>query len=122
MLQNIGRAPWSFRTKLALAAELVEWCVELFKNWYRKRVMVIVDGAYAKRPFLRRHGDRRGCRQPPAEGRGPVRCSQAHEEAGEGSASKVWTEPDLTGASRRTSTRLDDEADEIVRHRTTGDL
>ena len=27
-----------------LAAELVEWCVELFKNWYRKRVMVIVDG------------------------------------------------------------------------------
>jgi hypothetical protein len=32
-LQNIGRALWSFRTKLELAAELVEWCVELFQSW-----------------------------------------------------------------------------------------
>ena len=54
VLQNIGRAPWSFRTKLILAAELVEWCVELFQSWYQKRVMVITDGAYAKRPFLSR--------------------------------------------------------------------
>lgn len=54
VLQNVGRAPWSFRTKLELAAELVQWCVELFQSWYQKRVMVIVDGAYAKRPFLRR--------------------------------------------------------------------
>jgi hypothetical protein len=53
-LQNLGRAPWSFRTKLELAAELVEWCVGLFQSWYQKRVMIIVDGAYAKRPFLRR--------------------------------------------------------------------
>ena len=54
VLQNIGRAPWSFRTKLILAAELVEWCVDLFQTWYRKRVMIITDGAYAKRPFLSR--------------------------------------------------------------------
>jgi len=53
-LQNLGRAPWSFRTKLQLAAELVEWCVILFQNRFKRAVMVIVDGAYAKRPFLSR--------------------------------------------------------------------
>ena len=53
-LENVGRAPWSFRTKLELAAELVEWCVILFQNWFDRPVMVIADGAYAKRPFLRR--------------------------------------------------------------------
>lgn len=53
-LQNLGRAPWSFRTKLQLAAELVEWCVILLQNWFQRTVMVIVDGAYAKRPFLSR--------------------------------------------------------------------
>jgi hypothetical protein len=53
-LQSLGRAPWSFRTKLQLAAELVEWCVILFQNWFQRPVMVIVDGAYAKRPFLSR--------------------------------------------------------------------
>jgi len=53
-LENIGRAPWSFRTKLEMAAALVEWCIVLFKTWFQKRVMVIVDGAYAKRPFLSR--------------------------------------------------------------------
>ncbi len=52
--ERIGKAPWKFRTKLELAAELVEWCVTLFKNWFRKRVMVVADGAYAKRPFLKR--------------------------------------------------------------------
>ena len=54
VLQNTGRAPWSFRTKLILAAELVEWCVDILKTWFQKQVMVIVDGAYAKRPFLSR--------------------------------------------------------------------
>jgi hypothetical protein len=54
ILENIGNAPWKFRTKLVLAAELVEWCVRLFQNWFRKRVMVVVDGAYAKSPFLKR--------------------------------------------------------------------
>ena len=53
-LQNLDRAPWCFRTKLQLAAELVEWCVVLFQNWFERPVMVIADGAYAKRPFLSR--------------------------------------------------------------------
>ena len=53
-LENIGLAPWSFRTKLELAAELVEWCVDLFRNGFHRPVMVIADGAYAKRPFLSR--------------------------------------------------------------------
>ena len=52
ILENLKQAPWKFRTKLELAAELVEWCVFLFQNWFQKRVMVIADGAYAKRPFL----------------------------------------------------------------------
>jgi hypothetical protein len=54
VLENVGNAPWTFRTKLELAAELVEWCVILFQNWFEKPVMVIADGAYAKRPFLKR--------------------------------------------------------------------
>jgi len=54
VLENIGRAPWLFRTKLDMAAELVEWCIVLFRTWFQKRVMVIVDGAYAKKPFLSR--------------------------------------------------------------------
>lgn len=53
-LENIGRAPWLFRTKLELAAELVEWCVILYQNWFGRPVLVIADGAYAKRPFLSR--------------------------------------------------------------------
>lgn len=52
--ENLGRAPWSFRTKLDMAAELVEWCLVLLSTWFQKRVMVIVDGAYAKKPFLSR--------------------------------------------------------------------
>lgn len=53
-LQRLGEAPWKFRTKLELAAELVEWCVILLGNWYTRSVLVIADGAYAKRPFLSR--------------------------------------------------------------------
>jgi len=52
--EDSGRAPWSFRTKLDMAAELVEWCIVLFRTWFQKQVMVIVDGAYAKKPFLSR--------------------------------------------------------------------
>jgi hypothetical protein len=43
----------SFQTKLEMAAELVEWLAD----WLRflgKRLWVVSDGAYAKRPFLRR--------------------------------------------------------------------
>ncbi len=54
VLEDNGRAPWSFRTKLEMAAELVEWCIVLFQTWFQKRVMVVVDGAYAKKPFLSR--------------------------------------------------------------------
>src|ERR1700693_3303889 len=43
----------SFRTKLEMAADLVEWAAD----WLRfagKKLVVVADGAYAKRPFLRR--------------------------------------------------------------------
>ena len=42
-----------FRTKLELAAELVEWAVGWLKN-LGKALWIVADGAYAKRPFLRR--------------------------------------------------------------------
>lgn len=53
-LEHVGKAPWSFRTKLELAAKLVEWCVRLFQNWFHRPVIVVADGAYAKREFLSR--------------------------------------------------------------------
>ena len=46
------RAGWSFHTKLELAADLVTWAA----RWARtagKAVRVVVDGFYAKRPFLK---------------------------------------------------------------------
>jgi hypothetical protein len=42
-----------FATKLELAARLVEWIVPLLRA-AGKTVWVVVDGGYAKRPFLRR--------------------------------------------------------------------
>jgi hypothetical protein len=52
-IMKLARYRWKFRTKLALAAEMVEeaaWCLRLLacKLW------VVVDGGYAKRVFLRR--------------------------------------------------------------------
>lgn len=47
------RRQFPFRTKLEQGAELVEWLVD----WLRflgKPVWIVADGAYAKRPFLRR--------------------------------------------------------------------
>ena len=44
--------PWKFRTKLELAVELVRWLV----HWVGvpgKALWVVVDGAFAKRPFLK---------------------------------------------------------------------
>ena len=44
--------PWEFRTKLELAAELVRWLT----SWVGapgKALWVVVDGAFAKRPFLK---------------------------------------------------------------------
>lgn len=44
--------PWSFQTKLELAAELVRWLVDWLGQTGRV-VWLAVDGGYAKRPFLR---------------------------------------------------------------------
>jgi len=43
--------PWEFRTKLVLAVELVRW-LTLWLGVTGKAVWLVVDGAYAKRPFL----------------------------------------------------------------------
>lgn len=53
-LEKIDRKPWEFRTKLELAAELLEWSSKWFIAWLGKRMIAVVDGAYAKRPFLKR--------------------------------------------------------------------
>src|SRR5215469_14893051 len=45
-------SPWSFRTKLELAAELARW-LKLWLSNLGKEMWLVVDGAYAKRPFLK---------------------------------------------------------------------
>jgi DDE superfamily endonuclease len=44
--------PWTFRTKLELAAELAGW-LKLWLGGLGKALWLVADGAYAKRPFLR---------------------------------------------------------------------
>ena len=44
---------FSFQTKLQQAAELVEWAAP-WVRFYDKSLWLVADGAYAKRPFLRR--------------------------------------------------------------------
>jgi hypothetical protein len=44
---------WKFRTKLELAARLLEWLATLVKT-AGKTLWVVVDGGYTKRPFLQR--------------------------------------------------------------------
>jgi hypothetical protein len=44
---------WEFRTKLELAAALVEWLVQRLGTDHPP-IWVVTDGAYAKRPFLKR--------------------------------------------------------------------
>ena len=44
---------WTFRTKLELAAHLVEWLASLVKK-AGKTLWVVVDGGYTKLPFLKR--------------------------------------------------------------------
>jgi hypothetical protein len=44
--------PWKFRTKLQLAADLVRWLVT-WLGQTGKALWLAVDGAYAKRPFLK---------------------------------------------------------------------
>lgn len=43
---------WKFATKLVIGARLVEWAAKILQQ-AGKRVWVVADGAYAKRPFLR---------------------------------------------------------------------
>ena len=56
-LKDVGRIPenygWTFQTKLELAAELLEWLAGLLQR-AGKRLWAVADGAYAKRPFLKR--------------------------------------------------------------------
>ncbi len=44
---------WRFATKLQLAARLVEWIAPILKK-AGKKVWVVTDGGYTKRPFLKR--------------------------------------------------------------------
>ena len=46
------RQRWSFRTKLVLAAELLTWAADRARSTGRV-VRAVVDGCYAKRPFLK---------------------------------------------------------------------
>lgn len=46
------KTPWQFATKLVLAAGMVEWVLRIAQQ-AGKSVWVVVDGFYAKRPFLR---------------------------------------------------------------------
>jgi len=46
------RQRWTFRTKLELAAELVAWAADGVR-FLGRAVRVVVDGFYAKRPFLK---------------------------------------------------------------------
>jgi hypothetical protein len=47
-----SRSAWSFRTKLEQAADLVQWAAH-WAGRTGKAVRVVVDGFYAKRPFLK---------------------------------------------------------------------
>ena len=47
------RYGWRFRTKLELAAELVEWAAKWLR-YLNNSLWVVADGAYAKRVFMRR--------------------------------------------------------------------
>ena len=114
-LPNVGRAPWSFRTKLELAAELVEWCAIFFQNCFRRSVMVIADGTYAKRPFLSRvkktgaHRD-----QPPAEERRAVRASPAFRKTPKRTTAYLREQQTIPKSTEQPSPRLDSDPHEAV--------
>lgn len=44
---------WTFRTKLELAGDLLKWA-RFWLSWVDRPIWVVVDGGYAKRPFLDR--------------------------------------------------------------------
>ncbi len=47
-----AETPWTFRTKLELAVELVRWLLD-WLPFRGKSIWLAVDGFYAKRPFLK---------------------------------------------------------------------
>lgn len=53
--KNLKSLPkrWPFQTKLEQAADMVEWAATCTR-FYGKMLWIVVDGAYAKRPFLKR--------------------------------------------------------------------
>jgi hypothetical protein len=61
--------PWEFRTKLQLAAELTRW-LGVWLGHTGKALGLAIDGAYAKRPFLR-----------PVRALGAVVCSRRRKDA-----------------------------------------
>src|SRR5208337_2669716 len=99
---------WRFRTKLELAARLVEWIASLVKQ-AGKTLWVVVDGGYTKEPFLKpamvtgttvigrlrkdaalrdvprplRHGQRRGPGRPPTYGKNRISLAKraGHQQA-----------------------------------------
>jgi hypothetical protein len=54
--KDVGRIParygWTFQTKLVLGAQMMVWLAGLLQK-AGKRLWIVVDGAYAKCPFLR---------------------------------------------------------------------
>jgi hypothetical protein len=79
-------APWSkikFQTKLEQAAEMVEWAAQTLQH-LDKSLWIVVDGAYAKRPFLKR-----------ALAVGAVVVSRLRKDAA------LWSVPEVVPAEQR---------------------
>jgi hypothetical protein len=79
-------APWyqiKFQTKLEQAAEMVEWLVGAVRG-LGKSLWIVADGAYAKKPFLRR-----------ALKAGIVVVSRLRKDAA------LWTVPDVVPTGKR---------------------
>ncbi len=108
-----ARYGWIFRTKLELAAELVRWAAAVARGLGR-RIEVVADGAYAKRPLLRaaaqagvtlisrlrKDAALRHLPQPrPGQGPSAWPCGQHSHAAGKWSAS-ARTEKTTTSGSR----------------------
>jgi len=77
-----------FRTKLALAAELLRWAVSHLKSWGQP-LWVVADGAYAKAAFLK-----------PLRGLGVTVVSRLRKDAA------LWTVPGPRPAGRRGRPRV----------------
>jgi hypothetical protein len=81
-----GIAPWyrvKFQTKLEQAAALVEWLANWLEN-LGKTLWVVVDGAYAKKPFLKR-----------AQKAGAIVVSRLRKDAA------LWSVPEPVPAGQR---------------------